>query len=136
MGTQREPLYRAPSADAALFEHFASLLGLGVGPGPVLVQLLFQPVLPLVPVEEGAQDGGETVLGQRAHGAYQLQRVGGGGDEMQACCAINIPKREIAIGASFVCLRSSVSTKKKKKKNPNGTRGLISSVAVMPKCTE
>lgn len=54
------------------FGHSVSLLGLGVGPGSVLVQLLFQPVLSLVPVEEGAQDGGETVLRQRAHGAYQL----------------------------------------------------------------
>lgn len=103
----------APSCGCCVFEHFASLLGLGVGPGSVLVQLLLQPVLPLVPVEEGAQDGGETVLRQRAHGAYQLWRVGGWwGDETQACCAINIPKREIAIGVSFVCLCSSFDNKK------------------------
>lgn len=49
-----------------------SLFGLGVRSWPVLVHLLFQSILSFVPVEQSAQDGGETVLSQRAHGAYQL----------------------------------------------------------------
>lgn len=83
------------------------------------MQLLFQSVLSLVPVEQSAQDGGETVLSQGAHGAYQLL---GGRDTVRL--AINIPKPEIAIGVSFVCLCRSFN---KKKKSTTGTRGLINS---------
>lgn len=50
-----------------------SLFGLGVRSRSVLVHLLFQSILSFVPVEQSAQDGGETVLSQRAHGAYQLR---------------------------------------------------------------
>lgn len=50
-----------------------SLFGLGVRSRSVLVHLLFQSILSFVPVEQSTQDGGETVLSQRAHGAYQLR---------------------------------------------------------------
>lgn len=50
-----------------------SLFGLGVWSRSVIVHLLFQSILSFVPVKQSAQDGGETVLSQRAHGAYQLR---------------------------------------------------------------
>lgn len=49
-----------------------SLFRLGVCSWPVLVHLLFQSILSFVPVKQSAEDGGETVLSQRTHGAYQL----------------------------------------------------------------
>lgn len=50
-----------------------SLFRLDVCSWPVLVHLLFQSILSFVPVKQSAEDGGETVLSQRAHGAYQLR---------------------------------------------------------------
>lgn len=89
-----------------------SLFGLGVGSGSVLVQLLLEAILSFVPVKQSAQDGGEAVLSQRAHGAYQLREK----DIhrvmfvlLTIVLAVNIPKQEIAIGVSFVYLRSNLN---------------------------
>ena len=66
---------------------WSSLLGLGVGTGPVLVVLLVQARLLLVPVEQRAQDGGQAVLRQGAHAVDQLHtgdtrgEVGHSGDK-------------------------------------------------------
>lgn len=57
-----------------LCDEFPDLLfRLGVCSWPVLMHLLVQSILSFVPVKQSAEDGGETVLSQRAHGAYQLQ---------------------------------------------------------------
>ena len=72
------------------------------------MQLLLQAVLPLVPVEQRAQDGGETVLSQRAHGAYQLGEENTQRANACLCLAVNIPKQEIVISVSSVYLCSSL----------------------------
>lgn len=100
-----------------------SLLGLGVGPGSVLVQLLFEPALSLVPVEEGAQDGGEAVLGQRAHGAYQLRKTGGW--ETRHVVQLTYQRQEIAIVLPLLVCAAVWTTTKNKAPN-GGTRRLIS----------
>lgn len=51
-----------------------SLFGLCVGSGSVFMGLIFKAVLPLVPIKQSLQDGGQAVLSQRAHGADQLHR--------------------------------------------------------------
>lgn len=56
------------------------------------MQLLLESILSLVPVEQSAQDGGEAVLSQRAHGAYQLQEGDIHGANACLCLAANIPK--------------------------------------------
>ena len=62
----------ATTAEPEHIPTWSSLLGLGVGAGPVLVVLLVQARLLLVPVEQRAQDGGKAVLGQGAHAVDQL----------------------------------------------------------------
>lgn len=81
------------------------------------MQLLLESILSLVPVEQSAQDGGQAVLSQRAHGAYQLQEGDIHGANACLCLAVNIPKRKIAISVSFVYLCGNLKS--------NRTEGLI-----------
>lgn len=62
-----------------------SLFRLGACSWPVLVHLFFQSILSFVPVKQSAENGGETVLSQRAHGAYQLRE-----SDVQTC-TVSIP---------------------------------------------
>lgn len=92
------------------------------------MQLLLESILSLVPVEQSAQDGGEAVLSQRAHGAYQLQEGDIHGANACLCLAANIPNREIAISVSFVYLCGNLN---KKNKQSNGTDGLINTSSLI-----
>lgn len=85
------------------------------------MQLLLQSVLSLVPVEQRAQDGGETVLSQRAHGAYQLE----GEDEtnigQRLVSVLAVPHTKVRDSRSTLTLFTCTATNK----NSNSTRYLV-----------